>query len=294
MLSKALLPFCLHLFLLLQLSLTATTTSNALPSSPSSQPSNQQEFDDICPDYKTCSQKGLLYSNTLHDTIASPNLRDRTDGLAKFHQYYTATYTLTKPADLDIYNDLHQRGIDADSFDEWTVVSGKTPPKVGDDIPYTNLFSTLDGIIIAESNFRYYDQAKMLEWSELMYQTYLLASARADHESLYGIQPHPRGGPLSNLQSVIQMICVNKATQAVIRTLYAAQGWTVEGEDGYEWKKWTEEEQPWFFFALLGTDNVKGVMYLLNDHVNEVGRKRVKAVWTRWEVFAPDVWVDVG
>ncbi|KAL8952256.1 MAG: hypothetical protein Q9222_001820 [Ikaeria aurantiellina] len=291
MLVKRFLPFLVHLFLLINICAAATITSSPSPS-PSPHTGNQQENDDdFCSDYKTCGQKGLTYWNKLHDTLADPNTRDRTDSLEIFKEYYTATFEETAPADADIHSDILQRGLDADYFDEWSVMDN-TPGSQNKYVPYTNHFNTQSGIIIAKSNFRNDDRAKQLPWSEIIYQTWHQARIYADHESLYGIKPHSPGGPLSNLQSVIQMICVNVQTQTVIRTLYDAMGWRPEGDA--QWRKWTEEEQPYFFFALLGTDNVKGTVYLLNDHADEVGRKTVTVIWTRWDFFAPDVWVDVG
>lgn len=40
----------------------------------------------------------------------------------------------------------------------------------------------------------------------------------------------------------------------------------------------------------MGTDNVKGVVFLLNDHSVEMGRKIITEVWTRWDTDFPDIW----
>lgn len=60
------------------------------------------------------------------------------------------------------------------------------------------------------------------------------------------------------------------------------RSWTMQGEGGGEGNG--------FFVAMLGTDNVRGVVWLLGDHAVEMGRKEVVGIWTRWEGVHPDVW----
>lgn len=287
MLFQLLAPLLVYIPLLIQAT-PAATPSESTPPSPTTTTGNFQEEDDVCTDYKTCGTRGLTYWNILFDTLRNRQSQDRTDGFGKFQQYYTAQYVDTKKADLDISPDLIVHGIDPDYLDVWTTVD-KGPKTSVQDLfnPYINSFNTRDGIVIADNNFRYDDQAKKLEWSELMYHTWQAASSYAD--ALHGIDDrHPKGGPISTLKCVFQHIVVNKQTQEVIKLLYQKMGYAIEQD--IEWKKWTEEDQPNWFHALLGTDNVKGTVYFLNDHAQEIGRKEITEIWTRWDVFAPDIW----
>ncbi|KAL8765551.1 MAG: hypothetical protein Q9209_007422 [Squamulea sp. 1 TL-2023] len=280
MFSQWLLPL-----LLLRPLLTEAIPAPPMPTSPAidSLEGNWQEFDDVCPNYKICSERGWRYWNTLGETLQNPNARDRTDGFALFQQYYTTRMEKTKSADSDWAQEFKNEGIDSDHLDLWVTVD-----KSNKRTPYRNSFNTKDGVIVAEMNFRSDDQTKKLEWSELMYQTWQAASAWADHQSLYGVVPHPKGGPISNLKSVIQSLVVNDQTMAIIRRLYEANGFVPE--EDVDWRKWTEDGQPAFWLALLGTDNIKGTVYLLNDHPQEIGRKVITEIWTKWEVMAPDIW----
>ena len=88
---------------------------------------------------------------------------------------------------------------------------------------------------------------------------------------------------------MVQHIVTNEGTQAVLRTLYANKGYSI-GQGEREWKKWTEGEEHYWFFAILGTDNVRGTVWLLRDHAVEMGRKVVTEVWTRWDGKYPDIW----
>ncbi|KAL9594981.1 MAG: hypothetical protein Q9179_005167, partial [Wetmoreana sp. 5 TL-2023] len=215
-------------------------------------------------------------------TSAAPSIQptpDRTDGFFDFQQYYITNFAKTVTADPDLYQDLVDRGIDVDHLDEWAIwgKDPKTRLRSGPFAPYENISYTNDGAIIASSNFRGWDTQKKLQ------------CPRADHESLYGIIPgHKKGGPISNLRCVIQHIVINGETKAVMKTAYDNSGYTINKGDT-EWKKWTEVDQPYFFYALLGTESVKGTVWLLKDHAVEIGRKEITEIWTRWTTMNPDI-----
>ncbi|KAL8861137.1 MAG: hypothetical protein Q9178_002353 [Gyalolechia marmorata] len=250
---------------------------------------NAQDFDDVCPDYRTCSERGWGYWNKLAETLLNPNSRDRTDGFEKFQQYYTATMEYTESADVDIAPLLRSRGIDPDYLDVWlTLDKPKTPDTSHRKQPYQNAFNTRDGIIFAQVNYREDDDAKALEWSELMYQTWQVASAWADHEAIHGAKPHPKGGHISNLKAIVRSVVINHQTMEILRIMYLVNGYSPESDAG--WRQWTEAGQPALWVALMGTDNVKGAVYLLNDHSQEMGKKIITDVWTRWDGVALDIW----
>lgn len=259
---------------------------------------NEQEDDDVCLTYKICSEKGLGYWNKLHTTLfhaQQGQIVDRND-LHLFNNHYFAEYDSSFVADPELLLSLQNRNIDAPNtnMDTWQI-SGLNPETLQRDVwpAYYNIFDTFNGVIIAEGNQRASDSQKALQWSELMYQTWQLAEQKAN--ALAG-KNHPPGGPISNLRSIVQHIIHNKGTQQVMRAAYEANGW-VPGYDGpEEWRKWTEQDTATkrFFFGLLGTDNVKGTVWLLNDHANEIGRKDISAIWTRWHMGNPDIWYVEG
>lgn len=77
------------------------------------------------------------------------------------------------------------------------------------------------------------------------------------------------------------------------------------------WRKWTLAEHEvannlnpqlqeskadpikFFFYAFLGTDNVKGTVYLLNDHPVALGKKIITEIWTRATPHF-DMWINLG
>lgn len=86
-------------------------------------------------------------------------------------------------------------------MDLWITSDTKRREK-WEDRPYHNYFNTRDGVIMAEINFRDGDKVRALNWSELMYHTWLKAAKWADAEAMYGLMGHIKGGPLSNLKTV--------------------------------------------------------------------------------------------
>lgn len=172
----------------------------------------------------------------------------------------------------------------------WVTASMDPETKAVDEDPaYFNIFDTKNGIIIAEGNWREDDNQKKLQWSEIMYQTWKLAMANENTMAASGQMKSP-GAPISNLQSVVQHDVVNDGTRAVIKAAYEANGFVAGQDDAEQWREWTEAATPSFFYGLLGTDNVKGTVWLLNDHAAEIGKKDVSTIWTRWTPGVPDMW----
>ncbi|KAL8831005.1 MAG: hypothetical protein Q9170_005490 [Blastenia crenularia] len=272
--------FLLPVYILLVQS-TQASPNSALPSTTPPPPGNRQEDDDVCPNYTICSQRGLSYWNSLLKTLADPDTKDKPDSSALFHQHYKTKFDGILPADATLKRDLVDHDISLDHLDIWSTDSVPGGPFA----PYENIFDTADGAIIARANFRVWDKAKeKLSWSELMYQTWRAASAHAS-----SVPGHPKGGPISNLKYVVQRNVLNRQTKAVMRTMYTALGYSMNAGDTV-WKKWTEGETPHYFYALVGTDNVKGTVWMLNDHAVEMGRKVVGEIWTRWDRQGPDIW----
>lgn len=249
---------------------------------------NLLENDEPCDDYPTCSSKGLDYWNNLYTTIIT-NTPDKTGLGDIFRKDYSADFDGGLDAPEDLHQQLIDRGMAHENLDLWYTTSKN--PETGQDSKeqaYMNVVDTASGIIIAMGNWRESDQQKTLQWSELMYQTWQLAQKEADNMALID-KSHPPGKPISNLRSVVQHTIINKGTQGVLRAAYKAAGYPI-GQGDTTWQKWTEADTRFFFFGLLGTDNCKGTVWLLNDHSAEIGKKMVSTIWTRWTEGSPDIW----
>lgn len=264
---------------------------------------NIQADDEVCITYKDCSQKGVSYRKLLRATLSQPQIIDRNDR-DLFQDHYFAAYDASFTADPDIRQSLTNRGMPTTNIDSWEIYGLDPKTLARDDSPaYYNLFDTNSGLIVAEGNWRAQDSQRALPWSEIIYQTWQLAAEKADTLFIASQRTqaylegaftagagHPPGGPISNLRSVVQHIVKNKGTQEVLKQAYKANGWQPGHDEPEGWRKWTEKETPQFFDALLGTDNVKGTVWLLRDHANEIGRKDIEAIWSRWYMRNPDIW----
>ena len=272
-------------------------------------PGNTRENDDVCPDYKTCSSNGHQYWQTLQQTISQASPVDRTDGKAIYDaQYQSETIPLANHG-ASIRPDLQNHGLDYQKMTLWASIS--KDPETGEesfDAAYGNILDTANGVIIAVENNRDFDdrrkqpdsdsdsdspamQGDGLPWSEIMYQTWHRAK---DLENSYFAQKLPGwvvgGADLSTFKYSIQNKVDNPQTQQIVKLAYANMGYPPTGQGDTTWRKWTVEETPNWFFALLGTDNCKGTVWLLRDHAGEAGKKVVREIWTRWEGFYPDIW----
>ncbi|KAL8772387.1 MAG: hypothetical protein Q9203_004723 [Teloschistes exilis] len=261
-----------------------------------------QTTEGVCESYEKCGAKGLQIWNILHSNLSSATPYVREDTSAIFNMYYQAEPQPYKVEDSEMQQDFEQHRFDTKHLDIWTTVS-KDPAVPSlveniDDAPYQNVFDTNQGIIIADANFRSFDTNLKLPWSEIIYNLWHLAVEEADHQHALD-QTHPPGGPISNLKYIIQHIVVNQESLNVLELAYQRNGYTYD--DGSAevamWWPWSEEDPDtrYWFYALLGTENVKGAMWLLNDHSLEMGKKEITKIWTRWSVFAPDFWyVNLG
>ena len=255
-----------------------------------------QQDEEICLAYNTCSEKGLGYWNKLHTTLYQSQqgqIMDRNDS-ALFQTHYFARYDTSEPLDEELQQPLIDRKIDtAIEMDTWKIFGFDPISQQRDQTSaYYNIFDTHNGLIIAESNRRGGDSQQKLPWSELIYQTWSYAAKNADSLAATNAA-HPPGGLISNLRGVVQHFIVNKGTQQVLTAAYNARGWAPGYDREDQWREFKEEDagkKNFFFYALLGTDNVKGTVWLLNDHANEIGRKDISAIHVRWHMGNPDIW----
>ncbi|KAL8866785.1 MAG: hypothetical protein Q9174_006085, partial [Haloplaca sp. 1 TL-2023] len=166
-----------------------------------------------------------------------------------------------------------------------------------EDTAYKNYIDTFEGAIVAVENFREYDEQKQLPWSELMYVDWGQVREFADERTQI-FPDHDGGGPISNLKSVVQAKCTNDQTRAVIQEIWKLQGLEYNTGDT-TWYKYVLEDplEPLaaeWFYSLVGTDNVKGTAWLLNDHAAEIGKKVITEIWVRWTWVDPDIWINVS
>ncbi|KAL8844652.1 MAG: hypothetical protein Q9176_001165 [Flavoplaca citrina] len=240
-------------------------------------------------DYSTCSIKGYEYWNHLQETLRQPQICDRDDSKL-FKEHYFAEYDMSFLPYPEFEQAYEDRKIELAKMDTWEVSGLNPDTDLRDDGPaYYNDFDTYGGIIVATGNWKSADTQQVLQWSEIIYITWQLAKEHADILATQD-KDHRPGGPISNLRSVIQHTITNKVTRSVIKAAYEANGWTPGNDGPNQWRNWTEQNTKYFFFGLMGTDNVKGTVWLLNDHADEIGRKEIATIWTRWSHGSPDIW----
>ncbi|KAI4143674.1 MAG: hypothetical protein L6R39_004484 [Caloplaca ligustica] len=273
------------------------------PRLPSPTSGNMQEMDNPCLTYSSCGTKGHQYWTGLMKTLASPNPQDKDGDFDIFETLYLPLSVHRDGAGQDVAQDLVVHGLSSiDEYYKWDVSPRLSGHGHEDEAPYQNLFnsaffchshpadlllpfldndftnipSAKDGVIIATYNWRPLDPLQKLYWSDIVYQSYLL-----------NLEP---GQSISALQAVIQTDIVNPGTFRVLQSAYKAKG--LDPDTDKTWRKWTLADQ-YFFYGFLGTDNVKGTLYLLNDHPVTIGKKVITEIWTRADpVF--DMWINLG
>ncbi|KAL9005629.1 MAG: hypothetical protein Q9188_001585 [Gyalolechia gomerana] len=237
---------------------------------------NIQENDNPCLQYSRCGIQGRFYWSKLVETLASPHAVDKAGTLKTFDTYYGASHERRNSAGQEVGQDLVDHGLSPiQDYQRWHVFP--IPDGDVEDSAYQNLFNANDGVIIATSNFRKQDTQKKLQWSDIVYQIYRR-----------NLEP---GQSLSDLQAVIQVDIVNSGTRNVARSAYQSIGLDINTDE--EWRRWTITDQTFWFIGFLGTDSVKGTVWLLHDHPNEIGKKVITEIWTRsGDHF--DIWLTLG
>ncbi|KAI4277173.1 MAG: hypothetical protein LQ337_001992, partial [Flavoplaca oasis] len=169
-----------------------------------------------------------------------------------------------------IQEDLIHRGFSPiNDYKMWHVSSLQSKNGQADEeTSYENMVNTDDGVIIATYNWRPLDSQKKLQW-------YLMESS---------------SGFSSILIAIVQVDITNPGTFRILNTAYKARG--LDANHDRHWRRWTPADSPYFFW-FLGTDNVKGTMFLLKDHASAIGKKAITAIWTRAEPSF-DIWIQLG
>lgn len=146
---------------------------------------------------------------------------------------------------------------------------------VADKTAYDNLFvPQLDGttaggggVIIAANNDRSKDtfaDSDKLRFSEILFWEYKMAA-----------ESNERKAKVSKLNWVFRNKIVNTDTTALILEIHKRR------DNSDKEQQWTMKDDADAFLALIGSDNVKSVVWLLNDHVNAFVRKGIPSIWTQ-------------
>ena len=279
----------------------ATPTRTLSGSGPSVTGGDSSPDEDTCTDYKTCSSKGLGYWEQLQQKLSQATPVDRTDGNSIFATDYGCEFITidedSTPGLRNIRGDVENHGY------EWNWVEGfgvfSKDPATGKENPetaYSNMLYTAKGLIVAVENYREADDRKTLPWSEIIYQAWQVAKEYDDDSKEANAPPgHPGGGDISTLQAIVRVNIENEETQAVLQTIWRGEGleWNTLDQTWYRFTESDPATKNWFY-ALLGTVNVKGAVFLLSDHAAEIGKKTVTDIWVRWEGPNPDIWINIG
>ena len=243
----------------------------------------------VCPNYRICGEKGLTYWNWLQGNISDPTHVDRTDGKELFDESYYSERVPLHERPVFSSQDLHGNALpdfDDPAYTYWYAAS--KIPGDGDEneeVPYKNIINTRDGVLITMEAFKEDDTAKTLPWSEIMYQVWQGSKAYDDERTkTKGLQ----GGTLSALKHSIQHHIVNVDTMRIMELMYSNSGYNPHRD--WHWRTWTEAGTPYWFYALLGTDNCKGTVFLLTQHAAEAGKKEVAEIRTWWDDDYPHIW----
>ncbi|KAL8690072.1 MAG: hypothetical protein Q9218_004400 [Villophora microphyllina] len=260
-----------------------TPVNPATPARSTAAPKGDGPNDDApCKTYADCGPIGLRHWNTLQATIMQENPQDGRDGDYLFPSWYAVQLSrIPYFAGPILQMDLRGHGFDPKLLDPWETTArvklyGAPDPYAA---AYHHGFDTKNGLIVAYSNDRSLDTQKKLNYGEILYHTWKT------------LQTRQKGSPISTLKTIIRQGVTTPETLNVLHTLYTGRQLPM---DQQMWYQWTELDQEYYFWALLGTDNVLGVLELLNGHANEIGKKEITEIWTRWARPAnPDIWIEV-
>ena len=123
------------------------------------------------------------------------------------------------------------------------------------------------GVIIAAKNDASNDKFTgddRLRFSEILFWEYKMTADSRE-----------RKASVHNLQWVFRNNIINADTMALIGEIHKRRA-----DPGVE-QQWTLENDGDAFLALIGSDNVKSIIWMLNDHVIAFARKSVASIWTQ-------------
>lgn len=249
-----------------------------------------------CSNDRSCERKGRAYWWELQIVLAREHPQDRSGGKTIFDRDYGCEYlpafmtnSLRRIRPVLEYHRLEWEWVEAFGAFSKDPATGQDSPETA----YKDMFYTAQGLIVAVENSRMLDQRKTLPFSEVLYQAWHVAQGYDDERKRRGVPPgHPGGGPISNLRLMVQIDVRNEETLNVLQAIWFANHLDYNvGDDA--WYVISLKHPDWFF-ALIGTVNVKSTVFLLRDHAAEIGKKTIKAIYVRWPLIHPDIWIDIG
>ncbi|KAL8998979.1 MAG: hypothetical protein Q9169_002085 [Polycauliona sp. 2 TL-2023] len=247
--------------------------------------------EDACDDYHDCAIKGHESWQILQTTLRNPPSTDNWLNAPKLYDdYYSLDTNIYKTVDKSIAQDLLNHGFSAMDSGKYTMasVSSEHPTNpLSGPVAFQNLSNTEEGVIIAIYNYNRFDLYRKLPWSEIIYQTYSELVARQFGQSV------------TKLRTIVRRNVANDHTARVLWACYGARKIPIRNNP--VWIKWTEAGHRFLWQGLLGTDNVRSVVWLLNDHAQAFGKKTITEIWTRIgvprgneEAGDIDIWIELG
>lgn len=198
---------------------------------------------------------------------------------AKFDKYWREAMDVNAPAALRPQFAADKRNINnGDALPDGAFLQAEYRSKTNgqaDKTAYDNLFapqlkgstSGNGGVIIAANNKAAEDKSDpsdKLRFSEILFWEY---KGAADSTK--------RSAKVSNLQWVFRSNIINEDTNNLIKEVQKRRG-NPDNE-----QQWTLGDDADAFLALVGSDNVKSIAWMLNDHVNAFIRKSIVSIWTQ-------------
>ena len=164
---------------------------------------------------------------------------------------------------------------------------------VGLEVPYSTAYNPSQGVMIVKTAFKSFDDVQKLYHSDILYQTLaqrVIPKNQLRQNQLSGTRFQPQ-----KLKTIIRHHIVNPGTLAVILMAYS-EVFRMDPDAALQdttWRTWTlgDPSEKWFY-ALCGTDNVKGVLHLLTDYVVELNWKTIKEIRTR-NGLVTDIWITL-
>lgn len=223
----------------------------------------QEEYDAKLDKFNTYKIKGKGYWDALVSKLNEESLVDK-----DYDAVFSSRYSTTVSAGADTPSNVKGFAGKADKY--VTKVKGG---EAGKD-PYENYMDPTSGRIVASYNYGDKDintdesgDTKRLPNSEILYQQYKQAVEEKDDE----------GVSISGLTEVVRSSIQNQDTMAVISLCITS---VLEKFNEKAWQPGSDE-----FNALLGTDNCKGIAFMLKDHASSFGKKTITSIVTKGENY---------
>jgi hypothetical protein len=206
----------------------------------------QVEYDQKCQLYNSFKAKGAQYAASLEKAIGEKDTKADRDEAKQFGERYETKMTSGAGVPSNVMKDIQKPG----SYTKVdTGIKGK-------ESAYQNYASPDEGTIIGGWNYANRDvegPGRKLPNSEVLYQQYK------------GV-----GGSFATLGRVIRSSIANEETMVAMDM---CAGTVIQKNAAMTYQAGSDN-----FNALLGTDNCKGVAFMLTDHARESGGKRIAAI----------------